>query len=221
VKTKIENMVGQRYGRLLVIGIDTPKPKSAMRVKCRCDCGAEKSIVFYSLRDGATRSCGCLWLEKSKNGLLRRTHGKTGTKIFNTYNGMKNRCLDHKNKEYKNYGGRGITVCKRWLSGDGNRSGFECFLSDMGEPSNELSLERINVDGNYESENCKWASAGEQAVNKRNTARDGSQIVRDLALKHGIKYHTIMDRFRRGERGKKLIRPTGKRWHVRDVLKAG
>jgi hypothetical protein len=128
---------------------------------------------------------------------------------------MKSRCLDPKNKEYLNYGARGISICDRWLVGDGSVSGIECFLSDMGLCPNGQTLERKNVDGNYEPGNCKWATLREQARNRRNTAKDGDVTVAELADRHGIKYHTLMDRYRSGDRGIVLVRPVkqNRRWH--------
>lgn len=132
---------------------------------CRCKCGVEKVVLRASLRSGGSRSCGCLKLEtSSSNGRMRRVHGLTKTPLYVAWNGMIRRCYNPKCSGYKNYGGRGIMVCKRWLKS------LHDFCSDMGDrPGPEYSLDRINNDGNYEPGNVKWATKKEQSFNTRRT----------------------------------------------------
>lgn len=214
----LKNIAGQRFGRLVVIS--RAGAGSPVRWRCHCDCGQEKTIASSSLRYGLTRSCGCLWKEWSSGP---HTHGLNKTPISRAYYGMRSRCLNPKNKEYTNYGGRGIKICRRWIVGNGVKSGIECFASDMGpKPSPSHTLERINVNGNYQPSNCCWATRIEQAANRRLTARDGKQRIVEIASSTGIKYRTLMDRFRRGDRGERLTRPIQRtrRWHSNQGISA-
>lgn len=165
---------GMRFGRLVVLheverqtnaaGLLDRKPRLFC---CQCDCGVVKKYFLSSLLMGLSKSCGCF--HKEQVGKLRRTHGhtigRTRTKLYQAWIGMRARCSHQNNPRFKDYGGRGIKVCDRW-----NES-FECFRLDIGEPPSEShSIDRINNDGNYEPGNCRWATSKEQSVNKR-TAR--------------------------------------------------
>lgn len=129
-----------------------------------CDCGTKKIINYQNVKNGKTKSCGCLRDEKTsicnKNF---KTHGMSKTKEFRTWQAINQRCHNQKNKDYKNYGSKGITVCENW------RISFENFLKDMGErPENKTSIDRINNDLGYFKENCRWADAKTQANNRSN-----------------------------------------------------
>jgi len=127
---------------------------------CRCECGTEKLIVYGSLVSGDSRSCGCLKLEEFLDRSLK--HGKTGTKEYVAWQHFRKRCYDNTCPNYMNYGGRGIKVCERWLES------FENFFADMGAaPSRNHSIDRINVNGDYEPSNCRWATPKEQQGNRR------------------------------------------------------
>lgn len=153
---------GQRYGRLTAIRFVDRGIRGAARWSFRCDCGNETVTYANAARTNRTRSCGCLILEHAKRmGESLFTHRKTETITYSSWSHMRGRCRNPRADRYKDYGGRGIKVCERWDS-------FEAFLSDMGErPSKMHSIDRINVDGHYEPTNCKWATAKEQALNRR------------------------------------------------------
>lgn len=153
--------VGERYGRLTVVAY-AGSANWKRRYECLCDCGRKKVIRGEVLRRGESRSCGCLSVEMVND--RNRTHGKTGTPTWQSWNSMKRRCSDPGRWNYKFYGGRGIAFCDRWAS-------FENFLADMGERPDGTSLDRVNNDGNYEPSNCRWATRSQQRMNRRDMVR--------------------------------------------------
>jgi hypothetical protein len=145
---------GQIFGKLTALNRVEKSKNGTWKWRCKCECGNESVVFMTALRAGTTTSCGCL---RGKQG----THGMTKTPTYITWKSMWARCTNHKSPDYKWYGGRGITVCSRWLR-------FENFLEDMGERPADKTLDRYpNVNGNYEPDNCRWATHKEQALNKR------------------------------------------------------
>jgi hypothetical protein len=159
---------GQRFNHLIINKeieqYIKPSGEKIRMFECLCDCGNIKKISLSDLRSNNTKSCGCLNLKQIKIHSLKHSHWINGksTSEYNSWQGMKQRCYNPKNIRYKHYGGRGIIVCDRWLES------FINFFEDMGnKPSAEYSIDRINVDGNYELTNCRWATPKEQANNKK------------------------------------------------------
>jgi len=164
------NLIGKKFNRLTVIGREANNKRNNSRWLCLCDCGNKIITAGYSIKNGQTKSCGCLRKEStSRTGSLKRTHGYSRTSTYNTWSHMIQRCNNKDNFQYTDYGGRGITVCDRW---DINKGGsFENFLADMSEKPKNKSLDRIDnnklING-YSPENCRWSTTKEQNRNKRN-----------------------------------------------------
>jgi len=159
-------MIGQTFGRLTVTGPADSLPNGKSKLKaflCECVCGIKKVIAASNLQTGRTRSCGCLVAETAKLNIgAPIKHEQCWSPTYSSWAGMKDRCTNQNHKSYNNYGGRGITVCERWMD-------FRNFLEDMGERPEGMSIDRIDVNGDYEPGNCRWATAEQQSLNKRNS----------------------------------------------------
>ena len=192
---KTMSLIGQRFGLLVVTGLGSPR-----FVTVRCDCGKEKEATPKALRRGGVKSCGC----QQYVGLNQTTHGQSSTATYNTWLRMIARCGNPQHPKYKYYGGRGIQVCERWLSS------FENFLADMGHKPTGKTLDRYpDNNGNYEPENCRWATMREQSNNRRSnvlvTAHGQTLTVAQWAEISGKRPATIHDRLRSGLAGESAV----------------
>lgn len=177
-----KSMIGARSGLLEVIADAGTKNGKAVW-SCKCDCGNEIAVSGDSLRQGQF-SCGC-----SRPG--KKTHGGSDTREYRIWGGMLQRCTNRNNRAFKNYGGRGIEVCERWLY-------FAAFMADMGPCPTNFTIERKDVDKGYSPENCEWIPAAEQAKNKRNVTRVDGKTLPELEKETGVKYGTLRYRLKAG-----------------------
>lgn len=189
--SKIIDLAGQRFGRLLVLEYAGRGRDRSAKWKCICDCGNEQYANSIDLRVGDVRSCGCLRrdaeaLNRKKAHVASRTHGLSHTRLYYTWIDLRRRCNDPNEISYRHYGARGITVCDSW------NSSFEAFMEwafSHGYEDN-LTIERIDNNVGYSPDNCKWASYQEQAWNKRTTkiirinGEDGN--LKHFSEKYGI-----------------------------------
>jgi hypothetical protein len=196
---------GSVFGRLTVLA--GTRKNAARYCLCRCACGVEKEVALSSLRRGATKSCGCLNREmaRERNSIINRTHGQTRSSEFKAWQGIWQRCSNQNDKDYAKYGGRGIGVCARWAS-------FEAFLDDMGKkPSPHHSLDRVDVNGNYEPGNCRWTTIHVQNRNKRSNiivsafGRDAALVDFIPAGAHSAAYQRARKLIKRGVEHERAI----------------
>lgn len=191
----IKDMIGKQFGRWTVLADAGVSTECHRLLLCRCDCGNERKIRGTSLRSGGSQSCGCT-----------KTHGCSRTREYRTWNHMKARCTNPKSDNFRNYGGRRITVCQRWMDS------FEAFLSDVGPaPTRHHTLDRFpDKNGSYEPGNVRWATQVEQANNTRANITyviEGvEKTLSDWVADSGLKYTTVWQRLRNG-------------WAIKDALR--
>jgi hypothetical protein len=186
---KATDLTGKRFGHLLVICPSELNGKGErFRWHCQCDCGNSVEVLAQSLKRGATKSCGCM-INSAKT-----KHGMYGTRLYRIWHGMKRRCNVEADEHYKNYGGRGISICNEWNE-------FEPFMewALANGYSDKLTIDRINVDGDYCPENCRWVNSLVQQNNRRNNVKlefngeihTQSEWARILGVSCNCLYHRI------------------------------
>lgn len=174
--SKIIDETGNVYGRLTVLECAESDKRSKKLWSCICECGANSIVSGSNLRNGHTKSCGCLSVELSDKRLT--THGMTGTRIYEIWSRMIGRCLNTNNQDFHNYGGRGITICPEWVVS------FEQFYADMGNCPEGFSLDRKDNENGYFKDNCRWATKAEQAQNRRSSTMN-EVAVKVIRYLHG------------------------------------
>jgi hypothetical protein len=171
-----KDMIGLKFGRLTVL---SKNDNRKYYYDCICDCGKKTTVYISKLNSGHTKSCGCLCRENI--GKSKTTHGLSWHELYNTWHHIKDRTSNKNNKQFKYWGGKGITVCESW------KNSFPNFLKDMGErPSKNHSIDRIDCNKGYSKDNCRWADPKEQNRNKLNN-------VLVLNMETGIYYNTITE----------------------------
>lgn len=202
---RFEDLTGYRFGRLLVLE-RAPNTK-VVKWNCQCNCGNKITVTTCNLKSGSTKSCGCLRRDVARqNAKEHTTHGFTRTRLYYIWEDMKRRCYAKERKGYKNYGGRGIRVCDEWKN---DFTIFKDWAFENGY-NDELTIDRIDVNGNYEPSNCRWATWKEQANNKRNKTaiefEGETHTLKEWSEITGIGASTIQKRlFKRG-------------WSIEDAL---
>ena len=188
-KIQLDKIIGVKINKLTPIKeIESKRIKCGDKVRiflCLCDCGNTTELSLSSIKSGKTKSCGCYRYDNSY-----KTHGMIKTSEYKSWGSLKDRCTNPNNKSYKDYGGRGIKVCDRWLES------FENFIEDMGlKPTSKHSIDRKDVNGNYTKENCKWATKIEQMNNtRRNVFYDFNGVQNTLstiAKTYSVSYHKL------------------------------
>lgn len=190
--SELIDMIGKKIGRLTVVERAENTKQGTTQWKCICECGNEVVILGSNLRQGRTKSCGCYQKECAKKRIT--THGETKTRLFTVWQKIKDRCYNENHKSYKDYGGRGISMCDSW------KDSFEAFRDWAIENgySDDLTIDRIDVDGNYEPSNCRWVTQKEQQNNRTNnhllTYNGETKTMAQWADEVGLPYHTIVAR---------------------------
>lgn len=210
VEDRVMDLTGQRFGMLTVLERAGHK-RNRVAWRCRCDCGKEVIVCALDLRDGSKKSCGCMkgaWIAKA-----RTKHGMVGSRLYRIWAGIKKRCLNKHDVEYHNYGGRGISVCAEWMEFEP----FKKWAWANGYADN-LTIDRIDVNGNYSPENCRWTTYKEQANNKRNNRfveYDGRrQTIAQWAEEIGMDYNALLYRLTRFSIEKAFTMPRLRRTSV-------
>ena len=198
-KGQYQDLTGKKFSRLTVIEFVEIR-NGTPYWRCRCDCGNERIVQSYHLKNGHTKSCGCFKQEQVGN--LNRKTGASNSRLYMVYRNMLNRCFWDKSNMKQSYGGRGITICDEWLGEHGFErfyewatcNGYKDIRNSKGR--SVLTLDRINVNGNYEPSNCRWVDVFVQANNKRNNhyikINGETDTVANMARKYQISYWNLL-----------------------------
>lgn len=192
----MQNLTGQKFGKLTVLKLQEKRKRNTKGYRyywlCQCECGNKTIAETYKLKLGHTKSCGCL--VKEKIAKVNQTHNLSKTRIYKIYSGIKKRCFNTKSQSYNCYGARGIKVCDEWLN---DFKTFYDWAIKNGYKDN-YTIDRIDVNGNYEPNNCRWVTSFEQASNRRNnhnlTYKNVTHTIADWSRITQIKEATIRQR---------------------------
>ena len=195
-----QDLTGMTFGRLNVLcrveDKSYPSGRHDIQYRCKCECGNEIIVLGIHLRSGHTKSCGCFRQDTSRK--TRTKHGKTDTRLYVIWKNMKSRCLNPNHNDYHLYGGRGITICKEWLD---SFDAFEKWSMENGY-SDDLTLDRQDVNGNYQPGNCRWITQKAQCNNTRRNIKidfnGETHTMKEWASILNINYGTLSSRIERG-----------------------
>ena len=200
---KLIDLTNQTFGRLTVLYRVYPNnlTKKHTYWKCRCECGKETITSSNHLKTGHTQSCGCLHDEKMGDKNPAYKHGMRDTRLYRIWSGMKERCLNENCHKFKNYGARGIKICNEWLDKENGFINFYDWAINNGYEE-DLTIDRFDVNKNYEPNNCRWLSKKEQNLNKTTTRyavyKHKKKTIMDWAEEYNIKYSILIRRIDRG-----------------------
>lgn len=194
---KVHDLTGQKFGLLKVLGLEETNTRKTYW-KCLCECGNIKTVRSDSLQCGAIKSCGCIKKQQDRINLTaNHSHKMSGTRLYHIWQNMKSRCSNPNNQDYQRYGGRGIAVCKEW---ENSFSEFMKWANKNGY-SETLSIDRIDYNGNYEPNNCRWATPKQQSNNRSSnhlvTIGKETMNISQWCEKYGIKLSVIKGKIRR------------------------
>ena len=199
----LTDLTGSRFGRWAVLEYAGRSKRGEVQYKCRCDCGTERVLRRTSLTSGNSKSCGCLSRDVAKE--RGTTHGDSKSRLYRIWAGIIQRCCnDRERYEWEKYGGRGITVCEEWHKYEA----FRDWALSSGY-SDDLTIDRINVNGDYCPDNCRWATVYEQNNNKRTSKyisfNGETGTIREFADRYGLAYSCLYTRLKLG-------------WSIEDAL---
>lgn len=200
-----KDLTGLTFGRLFVLGFEGHNNRGQSLWRCVCQCGIEKLVYGNILKNKKTLSCGCLKSETSSK--LNTIHGGYGTRLYRIWADMIQRCKNSKSRLWKYYGGRGITVYEDW----GNFEPFRNWALANGY-QDDLTIDRIDVNGNYEPSNCRWANKKEQTRNRRISRVINGRTIAEWAELTGIDYYTFRMRLKKGWTFEKAINTPVKKY---------
>ena len=206
---RIIDITGERYHRLVVLGLSDKKTKDKTNWVCECECGKKTIVRKDNLTNGITTSCGCYKREQLSRQVYKQntTHGESHTRLYSIWASMKKRCNNPNDIGYSLYGGRGIKVCHEWAD---SYVAFADWARSNGYQDN-LSIDRIDNDKGYEPSNCRWATDQEQAENTRHAVmieyNGKTHTISEWSRIADIPRSTFSERYHRGDRGDRLFRP--------------
>jgi hypothetical protein len=191
---RLINLAGHRFGLWVALRKAGNTPNGAAVWACQCDCGTSRDVLGADLRGGKSKSCGCVGAHRI--GDVHRSHGQSGTRLHRIWKGMRARCLRKSHPQFSDYGGRGITICPEW----GSFPAFSEWAASSGY-ADDLSIERVDVNGGYSPDNCEWADASRQSANRRfvQVAPDG-ELWLHKATANGVSKDAYYKRLRTGWR---------------------
>lgn len=197
---RFKDLTGEKFGRWTVLSLHEVR-KSIPRWVCRCECGVERVVVGANLQIGHSKSCGCY--QSDVTAKRNATHNASYSPLYVLWAGIKARCFDPNHVGFKDYGARGITICERWLTGNNDLTGFECFRADMGErPTAKHTVERKDNNAGYSPDNCIWETRKVQSRNQRGNhfvVVDGERMcLVDALAKRGLGIGTFYYRTSHG-----------------------
>lgn len=209
--------IGDKYGQLTIIERAENDNRNQTRVVCKCDCGKVVTVRIIHLKSGMTKSCGCYLRERVKQSSTK--HGQSNSRLYSVWNGMKDRCYNINNRQYKNYGGRGIKICEEWQDFEPFYKWAISYGYNPEAVKGKCTIDRINNDGNYEPSNCRWVGMDIQQKNKRPTSKgmfemDGVvKSLKDWCKLYGTSPSVVYGRTQRGwDKVKAITTPIAERY---------